>query len=62
MNTNNVIGIGDVASGLFAVGLTKLNDPSLNTALILIGAGVVLKILVAFLNKGGIQVSSQSQG
>ena len=38
-------------------GLVKLTD-DLNTGLILIGVGVVLTVLVAFLNKQGVAVQS----
>jgi len=54
---NQVFGIGDAASALIGAGLTKLTD--VNMALLLIGVGVALKILVAVLNKNGIVVSAK---
>lgn len=61
MNTNTNLSIGDLASALGGAGLTLINS-SLNTALILIGVAVALKILVAVLNKNGIEVSSHPIG
>jgi len=57
MNQTN-LSIGDMASALGGAGLTMIQS-SLNVALILIGAGVALKVLVAVLNKYDIPVSSQ---
>lgn len=51
------LSIGDMASALGGAGLTMITS-NLNVALILIGAGVVLKVMVAFLNKYGISVSA----
>jgi HD-like signal output (HDOD) protein len=50
------LSIGDMASALGGAGLTQITT-NLNVALMLIGAGVVLKIVVAFLNKYNIPVS-----
>jgi hypothetical protein len=54
MNNTN-LGIGDVGSVLMGAGLVKLDD--LIVGLGLIGAGVLLKVLVAVLNKNNIPVS-----
>lgn len=56
MNQTN-LSIGDMASALGGAGLTLIST-SLNTALMLIGAGVVLKIVVAVLNKYDVPVST----
>lgn len=62
MPTNQTnLSIGDLASALGGAGLTLINS-NLNTALILIGVAVALKILVAVLNKNGIEVSSRVLG
>lgn len=58
---NQQLSIGDMASALGGAGLTQITT-NLNVALILIGAGVVLKILVAFLQKYNIPVSTPPQG
>lgn len=50
-----------MASALGGAGLTQITT-NLQIALILIGAGVVLKVLVAFLNKEGIPVATPPQG
>lgn len=55
---NNVLTIGDVSGMLLGAGLVKLNS-ELNIALLLIGVGVALKILVAVLNRNNIPVSSK---
>ncbi len=60
MNNQN-LSIGDMASALGGAGLTQITT-NLQIALILIGAGVVLKVLVAFLNKEGIPVATPPQG
>lgn len=54
---NQTLSIGDMASALGGAGLTMINS-SLNVALILIGTAVLLKVLVAYLNKNGLEVSS----
>lgn len=59
-NTTN-LSIGDLASALGGAGLTLLTS-DLNVALILVGLAVFLKILVAVLNKYGIEVSSHQRG
>ena len=56
MNQTN-LSIGDIASALGGAGLTMITS-NLNVALMLIGSGVVLKVLVAVLNKNDIPVSS----
>jgi len=56
MNQTN-LSVGDMASALGGAGLTMITS-SLNVALMLIGAAVVLKVLVAVLNKYDLPVSS----
>ena len=56
MTNNNTLTIGDAGAMLIGAGLTKLDN--LYLALGLIGAGVLLKVLVAVLNKNDIQVST----
>lgn len=53
---NKQLTIGDAGSLLMGAGLAKLED--LIVGLSLIGAGVLLKIVVAFLQKQGIEVRS----
>lgn len=48
--------VGDAGSLLIGAGLTKI-DADFTTGLILVGAGVVLKVLVAVLQKFDIPVS-----
>ncbi len=60
MNQIN-LSVGDMASALGGAGLVQLNN-NLNIALILIGAAVALKVLVAVLNKSGIGISSVPVG
>lgn len=57
MNTNQ-LSIGDMASALGGAGLTQITS-NLNVALILIGIAVVLKIVVAVLNRYEIPVNLQ---
>ncbi len=57
MNTNSNLSISDLASALGGAGLTQITT-SLNVALMLIGAAVALKIIVAVLNKYDVQVST----
>lgn len=54
---NNTLTVGEAGAMLMGAGLTQITG-SLNVALILIGVGVALKILVAVLNKQGIEVST----
>jgi len=54
---NNVLSVGDMASALGGAGLTQITT-NLNVALILIGVGVLLKVLVAVLNRYNIPISS----
>lgn len=56
-NQTTNLTIGDAASMLIGAGLTQLSD--ITIALTLIGVGVALKILVAFLQKKGIDVKSE---
>ena len=56
MNTTN-LSIGDLASALGGAGLTQVSV-DLQVAMMLIGTAVVLKVLVAVLNKYGVSVSS----
>lgn len=56
MNNQN-LSIGDMASALGGAGLTQITT-NLNVGLMLIGAGVVLKIVVALLNKYNVAVST----
>lgn len=57
---NNVLSVGDAGAMLMGAGLTKLDD--LLIGLSLIGAGVILKVLVAVLNRYDIPVSSPPLG
>lgn len=50
--------IGGTGSALMGAGLVMIQN-DLNTGLILIGVGVVLNILVAYLQKVGVAVQSQ---
>lgn len=61
MNNTTNLSIGDLASALGGAGLTLLTS-DLTVALILVGLAVFLKILVAVLNKYGIEVSSHPLG
>jgi hypothetical protein len=61
MNTQYSLSIGDMASALGGAGLIKIGD-DLNVGLALIGTGVVLKVLVAVLNRWGIEVSAPIDG
>ena len=54
---NQQLSIGDMASALGGAGLTQITT-NLNVALILIGIGVALKVLVAVLNKYNVPVST----
>lgn len=58
---NQTLSVGDMASALGGAGLTQITT-NLNVALILIGAGVLLKVLVAVLNKYNIPVSTPPIG
>ena len=58
---NNTLSIGDMASALGGAGLTQITT-NLNVALMLIGAGVFLKIVVAVLNKYDIPVNAAPLG
>lgn len=60
MNSQSNLSIGDMASALGGAGLTMITS-NLNVSLILIGLGVVLKVLVAVLNKYQIPVSAQPE-
>ena len=60
MNQTN-LSIGAMASALGGAGLTMIQS-NLNVALILIGVGVALKVLVAVLNKYDIPVSAAPLG
>lgn len=57
MNNQTNLSVGDLASALGGAGLTQIAG-NLNVALMLIGAAVVLKVLVAVLNKYDLPVSS----
>lgn len=57
---NKTLTIGDAGALLLGAGLTKLDDIVL--ALTLIGVGVGLKILVAYLQKSGIDVQAPPLG
>ncbi len=52
--------VGDAGSILMGAGLAKLDN--LQIGLILIGVGVALKIVVAFLQKQGLPVSTPPLG
>lgn len=57
MQNNTNLSIGEAASLLIGAGLTQLSDVTI--ALTLIGVGVGLKILVAWLQKKGLDVKSE---
>ena len=57
MQNNTNLSIGEAASLLIGAGLTQLSDVTI--ALTLIGVGVGLKILVAYLQKKGLDVRSE---
>lgn len=52
---NQNLSVSDVGAVLMGAGLVKLDD--LMVGLGLIAAGVLLKVLVAVLNKGGVAVN-----
>jgi hypothetical protein len=52
---NNTLSISEVGSVLMGAGLVQLDN--LVVGLGLISAGVLLKVLVALLNKGGVAVN-----
>ena len=54
------ITIGDAGSLLIGAGLTKLDDIML--AFALIGVGVALKVLLAYLQKSGLPIEAQFTG
>lgn len=60
MNTN-ILSVGDAGAMLMGAGITQINT-NVNLALILVGAGVVLKIIVAVLQKYDIPVSATPLG
>lgn len=57
---NRTLTIGDAGALLMGAGLAKLED--LYIGLALIGTGVLLKVLVAFLQKRGLDVQSSPLG
>lgn len=57
-NKMNTFTVGGTADILIGAGIAKL-DSNLNISLSLIGVGVALKILVAFLNRAGVEVRSR---
>ena len=57
-NQNTISGTG---SALMGAGLVMIQG-NLNTGLILIGVGVILNILVAFLQKKGLDVQASNLG
>jgi hypothetical protein len=59
MNNTN-LSVSDVGAVLMGAGLVKLDD--LIVGLGLIGAGVLLKVLVAVLNKNNIPVQTNNLG
>lgn len=61
MNNNQSLSIGDMASALGGAGLTQITG-NLNVGLMLVAAGVLLKVLVAILNKNNIPVSTPPLG
>lgn len=61
MQNNNVLSVGDMASALGGAGLTQITT-NLHVALILVGAGVALKVLVAILNKNNISIEASRLG
>jgi len=58
---NTTLSVSEAGGILMGVGLTQLNS-ALKVSLILIGAGVFLKVLVAVLNKYNVPVSSPPLG
>ncbi len=61
MNNQTNLSVGDMASALGGAGLAMISQ-TLNVALILIGVAVALKVLVAVLNKQGVDVSAPPLG
>ena len=59
MNNQNTI--SSTGSALMGAGLVMIQN-NLNTGLLLIGVGTLLNILVAYLQKKGLEVNSQPQG
>jgi len=59
--TDNKYGIGEAGSMLIGAGLVKL-DANLTLGLILVAAGTILKIVVAVLQKQGVDVQGGGQG
>jgi hypothetical protein len=57
----NTLSIGDAGSMILGAGLTQITT-NLNIALLLIGVGAGLKVVVAVLQKWGFEVSSYPQG
>lgn len=57
MQNNSQLGISDTGSLLMGVGLAKIAE-SVSMGLILVTVGVILKILVAVLQKQGIEAQS----
>ena len=57
---NRSLTVGDAGSLLMGAGLARLDD--LTVGLALVGAGVLLKIIVAFLQKQGIDVKAAPTG
>jgi hypothetical protein len=53
--------ISGTGSALMGAGLVMVQN-DLNTGLILIGVGVVLNVLVAYLNKKGLEVQANNLG
>ena len=58
MNDNKVLTIGEAASLLMGAGLVKLDDFMIGLSLV--AAGVILKILVAFLQQKGLDVKTSN--
>ena len=58
MNNQTIAGTG---SALMGAGLVMVQN-DLNTGLILIAVGVVLNVLVAYLNKKGLEVQASNLG
>jgi len=54
---NKTWSVSATSSALIGAGLTQLTT-NLNVALILVGIGVVLQLIVAFLQKAGVPVAA----
>jgi hypothetical protein len=61
MTNNTNLTLGEAGSLLLGAGLLQIGS-DVQVGLILVGVGAVLKILVAWLNKKGIEVQANNLG